>query len=430
MFFQTLLARSSAVLGRDVVVTLINFFITTFIANKLGPELFGLWIGCLTFLLMCDLLFRLKIDQLIVYYSKQYPKNSYLYLKVALLNLYVALVGGILVFVFKDSIIGFFNFTSYYFLVLVFINFFLSIFGNIIFYIFLAESRYNLYNLCILSQAIINVVCILMLFHFYDKSIFLPLISLTVSWITVVLFFIFYKIIDPSKNNNFYSGIDINNRDILKKGGYIYVSSAVKTLSDQIPKLFAITFLGPIYVGYLGLTQLLITLVNRLPIAINTILFPMLVKDGDDELFKTLAVIRVLMILLVPIFTVLEIYIPVFIYYLYGEEYSAAAQFIRILLPFVYIGVPGLILSSYFSAKGRFKDLFIINLTALSSAVITLYLIKIISIEYAPIFSLCITFMTITLMSILNILDRISFIDILPKKHDYNMIVKFFKTKN
>jgi O-antigen/teichoic acid export membrane protein len=133
MFFQTLLARSSAVLGRDVVVTLINFFITTFIANKLGPELFGLWIGCLTFLLMCDLLFRLKIDQLIVYYSKQYPKNSYLYLKVALLNLYVALVGGILVFVFKDSIIGFFNFTSYYFLVLVFINFFLSIFGNFTF---------------------------------------------------------------------------------------------------------------------------------------------------------------------------------------------------------------------------------------------------------------------------------------------------------
>ena len=63
MFIEKFAKRVTSVLGRDVFVSVLNFFITTYIANLLGPEVFGLWIGILSLLAICDLLFRLKIDQ-------------------------------------------------------------------------------------------------------------------------------------------------------------------------------------------------------------------------------------------------------------------------------------------------------------------------------------------------------------------------------
>ena len=79
MFFKLFLERVANVLGRDFFVMIISFFTTTYLANSLGAEVFGLWVGCLTFLLLCDLIFRLKIDQLVIYYSNKYPRNKNLY---------------------------------------------------------------------------------------------------------------------------------------------------------------------------------------------------------------------------------------------------------------------------------------------------------------------------------------------------------------
>ena len=82
MFFKKFTERVSSVVGRDIFISIINFFITTYIINSLGPKIFGLWVGVLSFLTICDLLFRLKIDQLIVFYSGKYPNNINLYNKI------------------------------------------------------------------------------------------------------------------------------------------------------------------------------------------------------------------------------------------------------------------------------------------------------------------------------------------------------------
>ena len=58
------------------------------------------------------------------------------------------------------------------------------------------------------------------------------------------------------------------------------------------------------------MAQVIIGLLNRLPMAINTILFPMLVQEASNELSKTLAIIRVLLIIFAPIIIIIELAIP------------------------------------------------------------------------------------------------------------------------
>ena len=107
MFFKLFTQRVANVLARDFIVAIISFFMTTYLANTLGTKQFGLWIGCLTFLMVCDLIFRLKIDQLVIYFSKKYPLGRNLYLKIVMLNFYSALIASVLIFIFKDIIISF-----------------------------------------------------------------------------------------------------------------------------------------------------------------------------------------------------------------------------------------------------------------------------------------------------------------------------------
>ena len=163
-------------------------------------------------------------------------------------------------------------------------------------------------------------------------------------------------------------------------------------MSDQAPRLFAITFLSSSFVGFLGLAQVIIGLLNRLPMAINTILFPMLVQEASNELSKTLAIIRVLLIIFAPIIIILELAIPSLIDILYGQEYFETISYIQILLPFMYLGLPGLVLSSYYASKGMFKTLFIINLSAVLASVLTLFLVSLISVNLAPLISLGVVF--------------------------------------
>ena len=430
MFIEKFTKRVSTIVGRDIFISIINFFITTYVVNSLGPKLFGLWVGVLSFLAICDLFFMLKIDQLIIFYSGKYPNNIYLYKQISIISLKALIIAGIIIYFSHEYIINFFDLNSAYFLLAVYLNFFISIFGNIIFYIFLSESKYNEYNFSILFQAIINGLFIVILFQTKEASIFLPLISLMASWIAVIIFFLISRIMRPNNTKISKLEIDLKDKDILQKGFFIYASAAGRGFSDQIPRLFAINFLGPANVGFIGLAQVIVTLLNRVPVAINTVLYPMLVKEEIDELGKCFMVVRVLLIIFAPIILLLGLIMPYFILFFYGENFSTSSTYIRLILPFIYIGIPGFILSSYFAAKGRFKDLFYINISAAIFSLLCLYAVSFFSLEYAPIASLNITFLTITLSSIL-VLSRErerDKINLFPKVNDLRKLIIFIRS--
>ena len=428
MFIEKFTKRVSTIVGRDIFISIINFFITTYVVNSLGPKLFGLWVGVLSFLAICDLLFRLKIDHLIILYSGKYPNNKYLYKQISIISLKALIIAGIIIYFSHEYVINIFNLNSAYFLLAVYLNFFISIFGNIILYIFLSESKYNEYNFSILFQAIINGLFIVILFQTQEASIFLPLISLMASWIAVIIFFLISRIMRPNNTKISKVEIDLKDKDILQKGIFIYASAAGRGFSDQIQRLFAINFLGPANVGFIGLAQVIVTLLNRVPVAINTVLYPMLVKEEIDELGKCFMVVRVLLIIFAPIILLLGLIMPYFILFFYGENFSTSSTYIRLILPFIYIGLPGFILSSYFAAKGRFKDLFYINISAAIFSLLCLYAVSFFSLEYAPIASLNMTFLTITLSSIFVLSRERDKIDLFPKVNDLRKLIIFIRS--
>lgn len=428
MFLRRFAKRVSGVLGRDLLVSITNFFITTYIANQLGPNVFGLWIGVLTLLLIFDLLFRLKIDQLIIFFSGQYPNNVNLYKKISFISLQALIIAGGSIYLFNELIIDFFSLPSTYFLLLVYFNFFISIFGNIILYIFLSESKYNEYNISIIIQAFVNGALIVLLFNLYEASLMLPIVSLTFSWLSVILFYIIHRLIKSRNNQNSYDEINLRNKDILKKGIFIYTSSAGKALNEQIPRLFAISFLTPAIVGFIGLAQLIINLINRIPTAINTVLYPMLVKEDVSKLEECFFIIRMVLILFIPIVLLLYIFMPSFILLLYGEEFTGAVIYIRMILPFILIGLPGLILTSYYASKGRFKDLLYIHLTSLVISTSCLYITSFFMLKYAPIVALNSAFFTVTATSIYLMSNQNVKINIIPSKNDILKLLSLIKS--
>jgi len=416
----------ASVLGRDVLVSIISFMLTTFLANSLGPAMFGLWIGIITLLMIFDLLFRLKIDQLIVFYSKEYPFNSEIYKRIVLLSLYGILIGGLTALFFNAYIIEFFRLDGTWLLGLIFLVFSASVFGNIAFYIFLAEENYSAYNISILSQSLTSAVLIFTLFYLFESSIYLALLSQLASWVVVFLFYGLHRLqMRKTDETIFVEANKVCSRDILVKGSYIYTSSAVKAMSDQLPRLFAISFLGSVFVGYLGLAQIIIGLINRVPLAINTVLYPMLVKESTDELTKTLTIIRVMLVLFLPIVLLLEIFIPFLIDIFYGDNFALVALYVRILLPFVYFGLPGIILGSYFSSQGKFNILVTINLVAVLVSCLILGSMTFISMEYAPIAALSATFITITVLTMAYIYKSSPRLEVLPTKEDVLIIFRF-----
>ena len=428
MFFKKFIDRVSKILGRDILVSILNFFITTYIATSLGAEGFGFWIGVLTFLMICDLLFRLKLDQLIIYYSNEYPRNIDLYKKITILSSFALFVCAILIIIFNKIIIDFYSFNNFQFLAVIFVTFSMSVFGNIIFYIFLAEAKFHEYNISILLQAIVNGFVVFVLFNIYSPSILIPLISVMTSWAAVIIFFKYHRFIQPNVQEIPKQSFDLTSREILSKGSLIYTSSALRALSDQIPRMFAINFLGPATIGYIGLAQIISSLINRVPNAINSVLYPMLVQENDNELKKCLAIIRVVLIIFLPIIIVLELLMQSFIVLFYGIEFVKAATYIQILLPFVYLGLPGLVLSSYFFSQGKFRDLLFINFSAVFISIIGLFIGSFFSLELAPIIALCSVYLSITIASIILLYMQAEHIAISPKINDLLLVKNFFYT--
>ena len=426
MFNKRFSERFVGVLGRDFIVSIISFVVTTYIAKSLGSEVFGLWIGVITLLSICDLLFRIKIDQLIVFYSKEYPFNSQLYKKITKLSVYGLLIGGLLVVSLSAVLVEFFSLNSGFFLALIFLSFCLSVFGNIIFYIFLSESKYSAYNFSILIQSLTTAIMVFALFNLFEGSIYLALSAHAVSWISVLLFFTIHRA--AGNRNTAVQSMYLTDKDILLKGRYIYASSAVRSMVDQIPRLFAINFLGSAFVGNLGLTQLILGLINRVPAAINTVLYPMLVKESGDELTRSVGIIRALLLIFLPIILFLEMFVPYLISTFYGDTFSSASFYIQICLPFVYFGLPGLILTAYFSSTGEFSILFITNLIAVMASLTSLYAMSFLSVQYAPIVAICLSFFCLTISSIFFASKNMPVSEFFPGLVDLRKLLRFMRS--
>lgn len=426
MFFEKFFGRVLGVVGRDIFVSIINFFVTSYLANTLGVDGFGYWVAVLTLLAVLDLLFRLKLDQLIIFYVHVYGASIALYMRICRLSGYGLLLGAMVVFVLGGQIITTFELSGSLAVVAIYVSFSLSVFGNLCFYIFLAEGRYRAYNFLVVMQALTFAIFILITYRLFDPSVFLALVAQIVSWGAVVLLFFAHSVfLVPKPSRASGLGLNLTDNEILKKGSFNFLASALAAGVQQFPRLFSLSLIGTAYLGYLGLAQLIIGLISRLPLALNTVLYPMLTKEGDLAVTRVISVIRVLSAVFLPVITVLVVSIPFLISFFYGADYLRAALYVQILLPFAYLGMPGVVLGSYYSSQGNFRILFIVNSAAIILALLAAMIVSVWSLEYAPIIALCVSFLTTTLVSISYLPQTVTVSDFVPRLNDFSAVLNF-----
>ena len=154
----------------------------------------------------------------------------------------------------------------------------------------------------------------------------------------------------------------------------------------------------------------------------------MLVKESDDQLNRSVGIIRVLLLMLLPIILFLEMLVPYLISTFYGDTFSSASFYIQICLPFVYFGLPGLILTAYFSSIGAFSILFKTNIIAIMASLTSLYAMSFLSAQYAPIVAICLSFVCLTISSILFASKTMSISGFIPGLADLRKLLQFMRS--
>ena len=118
---------------------------------------------------------------------------------------------------------------------------------------------------------------------------------------------------------------------------------------------------------------------------------------------------------------------PFFVNVFYGDKFNTTALYVQILLPFVYIGIPGIILSSYFASKGKFNILLTTNFVAIFFSLLSLGIIYTISKDHAAIIAICTSFIGLSISSIYFIKNSVLLSDFLPSKSDVINLYFFIK---
>jgi O-antigen/teichoic acid export membrane protein len=143
-------------------------------------------------------------------------------------------------------------------------------------------------------------------------------------------------------------------KELTGYGWHLYTGGVLAHLNVYGTRSIIVFFLAPAQIAFFGLAQGMSELLNRVPQALGTILFPR-ISRSEDAVSVGLAAnaFRITMILLVLGGTVLAIGAPYLLTILYGAAYAPAATPLRIILPAAILAGAGSTLAGYFQGSGR-----------------------------------------------------------------------------
>jgi O-antigen/teichoic acid export membrane protein len=366
---------------RDGVSTALNLFTTIILARNLGPETLGVWFVYLTIFSLLDALFRTKTETSSVYFlaSKQISFED-LERCLLLVSFFTSLIACLIIAVLGDEIYRYFfngldeNYRFHFYSVL--LTFALSLFATCYFYLALGLEDYRLYNLTILAQSIVNFVFVFIFSFILSGSIWIPIFSLNISWaIAAAIGFLYFRKFRSHSFNFFNRNTLALTPNILKSGLTVYASSLIKTLQEQLPRLFIIGLFPVSHLAYLGQSQLIVNLVIRFSTAIGNVLYPRLASlDQASQVELIQKVVRISLILNAVFLFILYLIVEPLVVVVYGDQYLDVADYLKILIPSAFFIIPGLLLEQLINGRGDFSLKILINISSFTAMILSLLL--------------------------------------------------------
>ncbi len=314
--------HSFSIFSRDIFLTFANLVNGILITRFLGPEFFGYWMILILIPTYIEAFGRTKIDIAAVFFISKDQSNQYSILNT--LNSFGLLFSIIILLL----ILLFFN--SLYDLIFNDLNYDLKSFTLLILlqvpaqvlylnysYYFLAIEKIRTYNLMVIVKAL-TYTLLLIIFFILDFGLFGVVLSFIISTFLGFLYGFFLSDINKFR-------IIFNYNDFIKLFSYainFYISGLLSHFNEFGSRTIAVFLVSPVYVGFFGLSQSLVKIINRVNDAINQILYSRISKLKKKSATNlALKSFRIAFVILFISCLIFMIFIDLLITVMYGTDY-------------------------------------------------------------------------------------------------------------
>ncbi len=339
---MSLAAKSTSILKRDVFLYATKIVTSIFIARTLGPELLGVYVVLLLIPSYAESFGRIKFDIAAVYYlgKKKYGMGE----MVMTLNLLALVSSGLILaliiwqFDWLYSLL--FSKTEYdaslllYFILLQVPIHFLNM--N---YTYLVIHREDVitYNRMTIINALVSSLLAIFLLVFFDMGLW----AVAIGTVMGTLLSLIYGISGLGETGPVGKRVNLPLiRDLFQYGSKLYAGGLIGHFQSYITNLLTAIYLEPAPVAFFSQARGFGQMLDRVPSALNTILFPRLTKtvNREDAADLSARAFRLILALLV----VLGVGSSILIYPAVKVLYGSA--FLPLVPPFLVL-IPGIVFS-------------------------------------------------------------------------------------
>ena len=407
-----------------------NIITGIIVSRALGPSVLGIWMILGLIIAYSEAFGRTKADVASVYIlsNKKYTLSEIVFS----LNV-IAIISSTIIIVIILSQFNFIydlffgisgnQYELYLKIILLQIPFqFLSINYS---YLHIALDNVSTYNKMIIYQTFTYSILSIFLILVTKLGLLSIIIASIISYI-VSLSYGFYKL-EKIKFINFKWNKSLF-LELLKYGSNFYITGIFGQFHESGARTIMTSFMNSSSIAFIGQAQGIGKLINKIPDALNTILYPRLSKSLNDSAIQiSIKSFRIISIIQLVFGLSLLIIIDSLIVIMYGEAFQPTADMVKIILPGLIINGSCSVFISYFNSIGKAKYVPRIQLIPiLIQLILAYYFINIFQYHGAA-FAISIGFAINGLFFLITflVLTKSSIFKIIPRKSDFNFIFKF-----
>ena len=350
--------KSLSIFTRDIFLFILNLFTSVVIARKLGPELLGVWVIVMLIPGYAEAFGRSKFDLASVFFlgKKKYTESEVVY-NINIIAIITSLFIVLLIFMFKSYLVSLlFNESKdnvifiYAVLPLIPLNFMYLNYS----YLLISREDIKAYNFMTILKALIGsggASILILIFNFGLWSV------LTSNIIAVLIGFLYgrWKFNKKSKKRIFISNLNIPLiKEFFNYSYKLYLGGIVSHLNSFLMTSLLSVYLAPAKVAFYSTAQGRASLLDKLPVAINTLLYPRISNsEKHDAIETTIKAFKIISIFSIFSVFLVAMFIKPIVIILYGKQYLPIIAPFLIILPGVSINGIASVFASYFTGIGR-----------------------------------------------------------------------------
>jgi O-antigen/teichoic acid export membrane protein len=354
---MSLAEKSNSRFWCDIFLYVVRLIASVAIARILGPAAMGLWIILTMIPSYAEAFGRFKVDIAAVFYL---GKGKYKLGETAFVLNIVALFSSailILIFLWQRNIFYTYLFKGvsdvntlvYLILLIIPMHFLIVNYSYLLIYL---EDMKSYNSMLILKELLSSFLAIVSLV-FLKWGVLSMIVSTLIGGFSALIYGVWKVQKKEHMVPNFNLGII---KDLFQYSKYLYVVGLVSQLNTYVSSLIVAFYLIPSQLAFFRMGQDKAQILNKIPDAINTILYPRISKGsntaGESENLAARCC-RVSFLLLSVFGLLAALLIKPAVFILYGKEYLPLTISFWLLLPgIIFLGAAGP-LNQYFMGIGR-----------------------------------------------------------------------------